>query len=53
MSKAIPTKPPQRPFQPTYSVTTTTRVPGRAGGREQLDETDESTSPAVTDGPLA
>jgi hypothetical protein len=29
MSKAIPSKPPQRPFQPTYSVTTTTRVPGR------------------------
>jgi hypothetical protein len=31
MSKAIPSKPPQRPFQPTYSVTTTTRVPGRGG----------------------
>jgi hypothetical protein len=38
MSKAIPTKPPQRPFRPTYEVTTTTRVPGRAGGQPNRDQ---------------
>ena len=32
MSKAIPSKPPIRPFQPAYALTTTTRVPGRSGG---------------------
>jgi hypothetical protein len=29
MSKAVPSKPPRRPFRPSYAVTTTTRVPGR------------------------
>jgi hypothetical protein len=32
MSKAIPSKPPRRPFTPAYAVTTTTRVPGMTGG---------------------
>jgi hypothetical protein len=29
MSKAVPTKPNQRPVRHTYVVTTTSRVPGR------------------------
>ena len=36
MSKAIPSKPPIRPFQPAYVVTTTTRVPGRSGGANRI-----------------
>jgi hypothetical protein len=38
MSRAVPTKPPVRPFQPAYAVTTTTRVPGRPGPAERPDE---------------
>ena len=29
MSKAVPSKPPIRPFRPTYGLTTATRVPGQ------------------------
>jgi hypothetical protein len=38
MSRAIPTKPPARPFQPTYTITTTRRVPGRATEPVQVDD---------------
>jgi hypothetical protein len=39
MSKAVPTKPPVRPFQPAYEVTTTTRVPGRPSTLPSRQET--------------
>jgi hypothetical protein len=29
VTKAIPSKPPVRPFQPAYAITTATRVPGQ------------------------
>ena len=45
MSKAIPSKPPQRPFRPAYAVTTTTRVPGRVV--ESLRDVTEPPSAAV------
>jgi hypothetical protein len=39
MSKAVPSKPPIRPFRPAYAVTTTTRVPGQRGAplAEQIE----------------
>ncbi|MDH2412963.1 hypothetical protein [Nocardioides sp. CER19] len=37
MSKAIPSKPPLRPFTPAYSVTTAARVPGRSTGPTRPD----------------
>ncbi|SFB93857.1 hypothetical protein SAMN04487968_102371 [Nocardioides terrae] len=42
MPKTIPTKPPQRPFRPSYAVTTTARVPGRVGGPVEPDEAEPS-----------
>ncbi|WP_459983331.1 hypothetical protein [Nocardioides sp. AN3] len=49
MSKTVPTKPPRRPFQPAYEVTTTTRVPGRVGAPEPVETTptDRPTEPST------
>lgn len=58
MSKAIPTKPPHRPFRPAYAVNTTTRVPGRpgtAGGPVVIPGPDTRLDPtsATTSGPAS
>lgn len=52
MSKAIPSKPPLRPFTPTYSVTTAARVPGRSGGPARPDK-GERPAPDSTAGPAS
>jgi hypothetical protein len=54
MSKAVPSKPPQRPFTPTYAVTTTTRVPGRGGGPGRPDAGERpGSAPDDVESPLA
>jgi len=50
MPKTIPSKPPQRPFNPTYAVTTTARVPGRVGEQAVPDEVE---APETTSGPTS
>ena len=47
MSKAIPSKPPTRPFQPAYTVTTTARVPGRVGQPALADDVEAEAPEAV------
>jgi hypothetical protein len=48
MSKAVPSKPPIRPFRPSYAVTTTTRVPGQRTAPILPDRIEPS--PPATDG---
>jgi hypothetical protein len=46
MSKAVPSKPPIRPFRPAYAITTTTRVPGRPSAPLLPDEVEPSQPPS-------
>jgi len=56
MSKAVPSKPPIRPFRPTYGLTTATRVPGQRSApvAEQIEPAAQTpATPEGSDGVLA
>lgn len=55
MSKAVPSKPPIRPFKPTYALTTATRVPGQRSAplAEQVDTPRPASASDGSDGALA
>ena len=54
MSKAVPSKPPIRPFRPAYAITTATRVPGQRSAPILPDAAEPTQPPSeASDGVLA